>query len=274
MKKFFVFTAIMLVLSISLCSEPVSSISIDWQNSLIHLSVIHQVDEFTPEGRSRLQRDTIRNLGDRFISAAKKLRISSALSLEEWINRNPRRISDLLGAAEKLEPVSSNFSREFGELIFTFQLPLFPDFAAVFLDHSRGYTPLPGIFHAPSANYTGILIYARDTYPVFGEEESAEIVPVLFPRIWDEEMNLVFEPEMMDRADILSQGAVGYFTSLSAEGIEERVGPNPLRISARGLFGVVPSDPIILRTDALSLINSPQANEIRKKGRIAFIVDE
>jgi len=269
------YAAALLLFALSLFSEPVSRVDIDWQKGSLGLSVVHRVDDFTPEERSRLRRETLSNLGDRFISAAADLRIASSLSLQDWINRNPRRISALLEALKGMEPVSSSFSREFGELTFRFQLALFPDLAAVFLDHSRGYTPTPSLLHGATANFTGLLVYAGETYPVYGEEdEESALVPVLLPRIWDEEMNLVFEPQMMDREIILERGPVGYFSSLSSEGLEERVGPNPLRIAARGLFGIAPSDPIIPRSDAISLLNSPRVGEILQQGKIAFVMGE
>ena len=274
MKRVFPLIAALVICAVNIFPDPVSRVDVDWQNGIIGLSVVHRVDDFSPEERSRLRRETFSNLGERFISAAGDLRISSSLSLEEWISRNPRRISDLLDALTKIEPVSSSFSREFGELTFTFRLALFPDLAAVFLDHSRGYTPPPGLFHAPSANYTGVLIYAQDTYPVFGEDGDSNLVPVLFPRIWDTEMNIVFEPEMMDRETLLERGPVGYFRSLSSVELEDRVGPSPLRIVARGLFGIAPSDPVIPRSDALSLLNSPRAGEILQQGKIAFVIGD
>jgi hypothetical protein len=275
MRRFLFAVAVCSVFTVSIFADPVSRVDLDWQKGSLSLSVVHKVDDFTPEERSRLRRETFDNLGERFISAAGDLRISSSLSLQDWINRNPRRISDLLEALKDIKPVSSSFSREFGELSFTFQLALYPDLAAVFLDHSRGYTPAPSLFHAASANFTGLLIYAAESYPVHGEEdEESPLVPVLFPRIWDEEMNIVFEPEMMNREDILDRGPVGYFRSLSSEALGERVGPNPVRIAARGLFGIAPSDPIITRSDALSLLNSPRGREILQQGKIAFVMGE
>ncbi|WP_319561525.1 hypothetical protein [Marispirochaeta sp.] len=260
--------------SVDLLALPESQVSVDWEEGIIQLTVTHKVDDFSPQQRSRLQQETFRDLGELFLDAAKELRISSSLSLDQWISRNPRRISDLLDAVKTMRPLSSRFSREFGELIFTFHMPLFPDLASVFIDHSRGYTPAPSLFHAPSGNYTGILIYVQDTYPVFGEDRESRISPVLFPRIWDEEMKIVFEPEMMNSEDLLAHGPVSYFRSLTSGELIKRVGPNPIRIAARGLFGIVPSDPIIPRSDALSFLNSPQAWEILQLGKIALVIGD
>ncbi|MDR2371499.1 MAG: polymerase, partial [Treponema sp.] len=54
----------------------------------------------------------------------------------------------------------------------------------------------PGI--VPS--YTGIIIIAADELPVHGMNRKARPLPCLFPKIWDTDMNLIFERSMLDPA--------------------------------------------------------------------------
>ena len=152
------------------------------------------------------------------------------------------------------------------------RISLFPDIAEVFIEHRTGYSLPATLFYVPSAPFSGILIYASGELPVHGENRSAPLEPALFPRIWDSDMNLLFESRMMDREDLLKTGPVAYADSLDAPAIAERVGRNPIRILARGVFGLAPTDPIIPREDALAIRNSPEGAELLRRGKIMIVI--
>jgi hypothetical protein len=128
--------------------------------------------------------------------------------------------------------------------------------------------------------YTGIVIIAVETLPVHGMRSAALIRPCLFPKIWDAEMKLIFERNMLN----LDVGAmVHYFTEqeIFAAGpsglspaITAVVGSRPLRIFARGVFGINPTDPIINSEDALQIISSEENRALLREGRVALIIDE
>ncbi|MCL2600804.1 MAG: polymerase [Treponema sp.] len=128
--------------------------------------------------------------------------------------------------------------------------------------------------------FTGIIIVASDMQQVHGREGRALIRPALFPRIWDTQMNLIFERNMLDPA---AGAMVRYFcrqgifaggpTGLSPE-VAAVVGDRPLRIFARGAFGATPTDPIISREDALQIISRPENRDLLRNGRVAIILDD
>ncbi|MCL2139246.1 MAG: polymerase [Treponema sp.] len=127
--------------------------------------------------------------------------------------------------------------------------------------------------------YTGIIIMAYDEQPVHGRKGSAFPKPCLFPKIWDTEMNLIFERNMLNpkakymvryfhKGSIFSSGPSGLSKELSAV-----VGENPLKIFAQGVFGINPTDPIISREDTLRIISSAENRSLLREGRIAIILD-
>jgi hypothetical protein len=56
------------------------------------------------------------------------------------------------------------------------------------------------------------------------------------------------------------------------EELIKRVGENPLRIMARGIFGAVPTDPVIDREDALIILSSEQNRQLLREGRIVIVL--
>jgi len=105
-------------------------------------------------------------------------------------------------------------------------------------------------------------------------------VPCLFPKIWDSEMNLIYERSMLVSRN---SPMVRYFSpksifqnnpsGLSLE-LREIVGERPLRIFACGVFGIKPTDLIIDRSDAMLIISSEENRELLSQGRVAIILDE
>ncbi|MCL2192749.1 MAG: polymerase [Treponema sp.] len=142
------------------------------------------------------------------------------------------------------------------------------------IDVPRTLTPVP----APA--FTGIIIIASDMQSVHGREGSALVRPALFPKIWDSQMNLIFERNMLDpntgamvryfcRQGIFAGGPTGLSPELTSV-----VGDRPLRVFARGVFGASPTDPIISREDALQIISTPENRNLLREGRVAIILDD
>ena len=264
-----------LIVLLSLLSLPVYAQTVletDWAGNTIVMTLNREVEEFTPAERSRVYREAENDMAGNFISAAAGLQIDSATRLSDWINRNPRKLSDLTARIEATPLAAGTYSREFGSLSLRYRISLFPDIAEVFIEHHTGYSLPATLFYVPSAPFSGILIYASGELPVHGENRSAPLEPALFPRIWDSDMNLLFESRMMDREDLLKTGPVAYADSLDAPAIAERVGRNPIRILARGVFGLAPTDPIIPREDALAIRNSPEGAELLRRGKIMIVI--
>jgi hypothetical protein len=92
-------------------------------------------------------------------------------------------------------------------------------------------------------------------------------------------MNLIYERSMLEIGNV---NMVRYAppqsifqrnpSGLSAE-LQQVVGDRPLRIFARGVFGINPTDLIIDRSDAL-LIISEENRRLLSEGRVVIVLDE
>jgi hypothetical protein len=133
----------------------------------------------------------------------------------------------------------------------------------------------------PAASYTGIIIIANEELPVHGRNTRALPLPCLFPKLWDTDMNLVYERNMLE-AEIgqsrgmiryVSEGAVFRPTPSGLEGdLADLVGPNPLRIIAREVFGNRPTDPVIDRSDALLILAAEGNRRLLREGRVVLVL--
>ena len=140
--------------------------------------------------------------------------------------------------------------------------------------HNTPYSPTLPIETVSSKCYTGIIIDARGTLPVQGEFVKSLGYPCFFPKIWDDTMELLYERNMMDSKTAKEIGIVTYSSSDDESLYKDRIGNNPLHISARKIFGTNRTDPVISRNDALKILSIPENLDLLKEGRIVILLDE
>ena len=146
--------------------------------------------------------------------------------------------------------------------------------------HSRSSRIPRTLTPVSSASYTGIIIIAAEELPVYAMRSTALAVPCLFPKIWDSDMNLIYERNIMEARNVTM---VRYSTpekilqnnpsGLSPE-LRQIIGDRPVRIFARSVFGVNPTDLIIDREDALTIISSEENRQLLSQGKVVIILDD
>ena len=140
--------------------------------------------------------------------------------------------------------------------------------------HNHPYTPNIPLETVPSREYTGIIIDARGANHVHGEYISSETYPCLFPTIWDEQMNIVYEKNLVNPKIVKEKGLVGYHYSDDTSLYEDRVGPDPLYIKATEVYGRNRTDPIIKEKDALKILTIPENIQLIQDGKVVILLDK
>ncbi|MDR2102295.1 MAG: polymerase [Treponema sp.] len=188
------------------------------------------------------------------------------------------RLEALLGSARKVPPA---LSPDLGVLSASYTVSL-SQVSAALIRHRRPLEADRVLNPAAAAPYTGIVIIADEALPVHGRNTEALPLPCLFPKIWDTGMNLIYERNMMDSALAAERTIIRY---VSAEGIlrptpsglspelQDLVGTRPLRILAREVFGIRPTDPVIDREDALLILSSEDNRRLLREGRVAIVLN-
>jgi hypothetical protein len=207
------------------------------------------------------------------------LQVDSSSVIADLIERGDWTLFEAEYLAQQSRMVPPALSPDFVSLSASYTLGI-AGLSAALVRHSRP-AEIPGTLSPVSTPaYTGIIIIANENQPIHGMRSAALIRPCLFPKIWDSEMNLIYERNMM------SPGAgtmINYFplktifdnspSGLSRE-IAAIVGDRPLRIFAQGVFGIQPTDPIISREDALLIISTGENRNLLREGRVAIILDD
>jgi hypothetical protein len=208
-----------------------------------------------------------------------ELQVDSSSTLADLAERGEISFIEAEGLALTARDTSPFLSADLLNLSISYTIGL-EDISAKLIRHRRPAEIRRTLSPVPAPAYTGIIIIANSPLPVHGMKSSALAAPCLFPKIWDTNMNLIYERNMLEagrKAMVRYAPARGIFndgpTGLSAE-ITAIVGPRPMRIIAGGLFGIHPTDPIIDAQDALAIISTEENRRLLREGRVLIILDD
>jgi len=204
--------------------------------------------------------------------------LDSSTSLEDLVNSGEfsLRRTDLISRAAKQS--SSTLSLDLSTLSIRYTVDI-SQFCTALVQHNHPAPIMRTLFPVPTVAYTGVIIIADETLPIHGRHTSALTLPCFFPKIWDTDMNLIYDWTMLDQNTSVM---VRYVPSTSIfrdspSGLDDNlvqiVGSNPLRIIARGVFGVRPTDPIIDTADALLIISSEENQRLLREGKVAIVLN-
>lgn len=166
------------------------------------------------------------------------------------------------------------FFAEGGKKLLTNHILDLKEIGALLVKHRSTYTQFIPIQTVASRIYTGIVIDARGKLPVHGEFVESAVEPCLFPKIWNENMDLIYEKNMVEPEIARSQGIVYYSSSKILENYAERVGKDPLWITAKEVFGINRVDPVISFNDYLKITSVKENLDLLKQGKVVILLDE
>jgi hypothetical protein len=205
--------------------------------------------------------------------------VDSSSTLQDLIDRGEISLQSVGALARDARRVPPALSSDLSSMTASYTIDLVR-LSAALIRHSRPTELVPPLRPLPAASYTGIIILAAESLPIQGRNTQALAQPCLFPKVWDTAMNLIYERNMMDAG--LSSAVARYVSpsnvfrptpsGLSPE-LEELVGNKPLRVIARGVYGIRPTDPVIDREDALLILSSRENLRLLREGRVAIMLD-
>ena len=293
MNKRKVYTALLLLIFLTprLSSSPDtmrSSISglLNWENGDFDTTTeldLASVGLRLPSGRIRGEEI----LREEYLSLIRPLilsvQVDSSSTVEDLIRRldfNLRELDDICLEARTIPP---SFSVDLTRLIGRYTINL-SRLSAALIKHRRPGDINPPLIPSPSADYTGIIIIADNSLPIHGRNTLARVQPCLFPKIWDTDMNLIYEKNFTNPAitgagekPIVHYTHQDYIFRSTPSGLDETliklVGERPLRIIARSVYGIVPTDPVIDRDDALLILSTENNRRLLNEGRVVMVLD-
>jgi hypothetical protein len=207
------------------------------------------------------------------------LQVDSSSTLADLIIRGEFGVLDTEKLALKAQSVPPALSPDLKKISASYTMNL-TDISAALLRHNRPSPVMRTLIPASTAQYTGIIVIAADALPLYGMRSTGLAVPCLFPKIWDSNMNLIYERNMLESRNNLMvhyaplQSIFQDNPSGLTQDIINVAGNRPLRIFARALYGINPTDLIIDNIDAMQIISSDDNRRLLAEGRVVFILND
>lgn len=240
-----------------------SAVSLDTQKAGIHLpsgknAAINRIHTALPT----LIKDPLLSLYVNSDTSLSDMVLSENITLEQ--------ITNIIDDGKRTPGIFADGTHEL-QIIHTIDLL---KISSLMVRHSMPYKPPRPIELPASRAYTGIIIDARGSHPVHGEFVEDDTYPCFFPKVWSEDMNLIYERNMSDAQSQQQQGLVLYDWSDDENRYRDRVGIDPMRISARKVYGRLRTDPVLSRNDALKILSVPENVELLKNGKVVILLDK
>ncbi len=256
--------------------------AVEWDISQLRAAVtldLASANIRLPSGRTQAENILAANYLNLIRPNIFRLQVDSSSTIGDLVDKGELKLHEADSFAFAAVSVPAVISGDMKTISANFSLPL-SGISAALIRHRVPAQIMRTLNPVSAAQYTGIIIIASDDLPVHGQKTNAKAVPCLFPKIRDTDMNLIYEKNMLE-PEITSM--VRYAKSesifqttpsgLSPE-LTEIVGDRPLRIFARGVFGIKPTDLIIDSSDALRIISSQENSALLSQGRVAVILND
>ena len=259
-------------------AEPAApGVRVSWAAGELVLEASQALDREAPSivrAKASAQADLEARVSPLLLAAIGAVALDASHTIGEEAAEDTAFFESLLGLARAARPDAVYLSSKLDQLTVRW---LFPFFGARGLTGSlvpaREAALRRPLGWAASREFTGLVIHAKGPLPSVGTGTTAVLRPALFPRIWDENMDLVLEKSHVHAAALAAGGMVGYLDRLDEEAILARAGPDPLRIAARAVFGRLPVDVVISVEAARQLLSVPRNVEALRQGRICIVYD-
>ena len=256
--------------------------SVEWETMRVNASVsmnLASAGVRIPSGRTQAESLLSASFINMLRPSILDMQVDSSSTVADLIASGEISMHEIEAIALRANAVPPALSPDMKNILASYSLSM-ENISSALMRHNRSSPVIRILNPVSTARYTGIIIIAVDELPVHGMRSAALAVPCLFPKIWDSEMNLIYEKYMIEPR---SEAIVRYSSlenifennpsGLSAK-LQGIVGERPLRIFARGVFGTKPTDLIIDRSDALLIISSEENRSLLSQGRIVFILDD
>jgi len=275
---FFVCSLVVALAPLAAQSEAVDLVSeIDWHEATVTTKATVDLRSFDgplPSIRAQALDLVAKALPVHLLDAFGGVAVNSSTNVAELAARSPRILAGLRSIAGARRPSRNHVSPDLATLTLEFVYTLYPDLTELFVTHTRAYEHRRYLGFYPSTEFSGIVIYARGSFPVHGENgTNAAVVPALMPRIFDESMNLVFETGMVEPDLAVANGVVAYTSSADLFEARSRVGDAPLVTMARAVPGNNRTDLVIPDAAARRILSLTANRELLAEGKVLIICD-
>jgi len=223
-------------------TEPLTAGQVDWTTGVVRSSA--RAEAASAGGISARRANAfaaaVQVARQQLRTAIGQLRLDAGRTVESALQGAQDKRQSLEALVAAAEVVQTRYLPQ-GAVESTVQVPLFGRLAALLWPETAAAS-VPAA-EATSGVYTGIVIDAR----------GLALQPAVFPRILDEDGQVLYAPESVHTEVAMQQGYVAYISVIDSPQVESRVGKNPLLLRARRAAGPARVDVVMSRADGPQL---------------------
>ena len=200
--------------------------------------------------------DAQRNL----METTKGVQLDSVTLVHNFMTEEDVIATRVQGILEGAEPVGEIRYYEDTSCEITMRVPITGKLADVLLPKDTGTTEVPTV---GKPVYTGLII----------DTKGLNIVPAMSPKVVDSQGNEVYGTAVVSRDFAIDKGIAGYTKDVARAKTNDRVGDNPLIITAIKAHGKRSTDVVISDADAAKLRDAGQNLSFLRECRVIIVVD-
>lgn len=248
----------------------------DWEAGTFTLTLKTKLPTDTeatpPKRRFLAEQEAERVVGQEFVRQAGRVPVASGKTLAEAMAEDPSVEAGVIQLGERLTFVSSRVDEDYTVLEMVWSVGLWDGLAPVLAEPGEPNAVPTLVKWAPSRDFSGLVIFAMGDLPWKGTGLKAPWEPSLSFRLLNPQGEIVFDPSMADPEFAMKWGQAG--TSLgrfNEERWRDRIGFDPLRIVARGVWGARPGDLILADSDWDRLLSRDANRRLLAEGRVLVL---
>ena len=247
--------------------------SIDWENGIVTIDITASGDTpwTTPSSRYNMDQMISKRAPVLIAETISDLKISSLDTIGSAILKNTSLYGDLLNLPENVGKTFSTASEDRKSLTVRYNIPIYPNIVSIFIDRTSADSVPIDLRYKATADFTGIIIYAGEPLPLHGTNKKITLNPSIFPKIYDENINIILDLTMVKHEYLEKWGTAGFSLNENREYYGDRVGVFPLRTMATAIFGKNGTDLIIPERAVREILSNDHNRQLLAEGRVIII---
>ncbi|HUX22262.1 MAG TPA: hypothetical protein VMW69_13550, partial [Spirochaetia bacterium] len=174
---------------------------VDWQHNKITIDAtvdVSSLGAMLPDARSKAQELIRKDRATMIDRALFGIQADSFHTVGDLAASSPQVLTALQGLIGAPDEQYAKMSSDLTGVTVRYQVPIFPNLGQIFVNQVRPNPPSQLLSYVPTTVFSGIVIYAKGKLPIHGETREGSLVPSLFPRIWDQNMDLLASANTID----------------------------------------------------------------------------
>ncbi|MDR1210776.1 MAG: polymerase, partial [Spirochaetaceae bacterium] len=123
--------------------------------------------------------------------------VDSSSTIQDLIDQGEYTLRDIGSLAQEAKRFPPALTPDLASLSAGYTIDI-TALSASLIRHRRAVDIPRALPASAGGTYTGIIIFADQELPVHGRNSSARVLPCLFPKIWDSDMTLIYQRNMVE----------------------------------------------------------------------------